>query len=220
MPPDDRVRLYDDEGIAPFRPNAMQQDPEMAVARRKRWTRSLLLEYGELLSQRGVLDREMHPAMEAGDERAKQREESASHARRLGQSDDTGKSQFLRDISMFGVVASHRVEGSDSILWKLKSAPEDVDAAIPARDTLSIGDFPAAPLTANVIWTPQERSEELPAFAVAQPEGPASDEWIKLTFSEILEYNFHRNSRLLAFVSAVALSVTTAHQNPSRQVKK
>ena len=110
MPPDDRVRLYDDEGIAPARPNAMKKDPEKPVARRKRWARSLLLEYGELLSQRGVLGREMHSAMEAGDERAERREEGANHARRLGQPDDTGKPQFLRDISMFGVVASHSWE--------------------------------------------------------------------------------------------------------------
>ena len=109
MPSDDRVRLYDDEGIAPVRPNAMKKDPEETVARRKRWARSLLLEYSELLSQRGVLDREMPPAMEAGGQRAEQREEGANHARRLGQSDDTGKSQFLRDISMFGVVARHRI---------------------------------------------------------------------------------------------------------------
>ena len=91
MPPDDRICLYDDEGITPVRPNAMKKDPEETVARRKRWAGSLLLEYSELLSQRGVLDREMHAAMEARDECAEQREEGANHARRLRQLDNTDK---------------------------------------------------------------------------------------------------------------------------------
>ena len=91
MPPNDRVRLYDDEGITPVRPNAMKKDPEETVVHRKRWTGSLLLEYGELLSQRGVLDREMHAAMEARDECAEQREEGANHARRLRILDNTDK---------------------------------------------------------------------------------------------------------------------------------
>ena len=94
--------------------NTVKQDPVKAVARRKRWSRSLLLEYGELLSQRGVLDREMHPAMNAGDECAEQGEEGANHARRLGQPDDTGKSQFLRDIKVFGVMASHSLSSPTS----------------------------------------------------------------------------------------------------------
>ncbi len=69
----------------------MKKDPEQAVARRKRWSWSLLLGYGQLLSQGGVLDREMRGAMEAGDERADQRGEGANHARRLGQPGDTDK---------------------------------------------------------------------------------------------------------------------------------
>ena len=86
----------------------MKQDPEEAIALRERRTRSLLLEYSQLTSQRGVLDHEMHRSVEGGDERAEQREEGANHARRLVRPDDSGKAEFISDSGMFGVMATYR----------------------------------------------------------------------------------------------------------------
>ncbi len=106
MPTDDRIWLNDDHGVVPTRQHATKEDPEEPVARREWWASSLLFEYSELLSQRGVLDGEIRRAAEAGDGSAEQLAEGASHGRRLGQSDGAHKAPFLSDMRMFGELVS------------------------------------------------------------------------------------------------------------------
>jgi hypothetical protein len=54
-----RVPLYDDERSGPSRPEATEDDPERAVARRQIWPGSVGDQYGQLLSQDQVLNDEV-----------------------------------------------------------------------------------------------------------------------------------------------------------------
>jgi hypothetical protein len=71
MPTDDRVRLDDDQGIFPTRPEPQECNPEGAIQRRESGLRSRLGVHRELLAQSQLDDRLLVPASEEGEAGAK-----------------------------------------------------------------------------------------------------------------------------------------------------
>jgi hypothetical protein len=59
VPANDRLRFHDDERSGPSGPEAAEDDPERAVARRQIWPGSVGDQYGQLLSQDQVLNDEV-----------------------------------------------------------------------------------------------------------------------------------------------------------------
>jgi hypothetical protein len=59
VPANDRLRFHDDERIGPLEPEAEEDDPERAVARRQLWPGSVGDQYGQMLSQGQVLSDEV-----------------------------------------------------------------------------------------------------------------------------------------------------------------
>ena len=85
MQSEHRVRLDDDQGLSPARPEPEQRNPEDTIEGSELWLRLLLAVCGELLAQSKVDDRLLIPISEKGHGTAKEQRREIQQGEHLGQ---------------------------------------------------------------------------------------------------------------------------------------
>src|SRR5437764_6798076 len=79
MPSNHRLRLDDDQSFGPAWPNAPQSCPEQAIPAVQPWSRSLTLEYGDLLAQSEDFQRSVQPGLEQDSDGSQECEYQVEH---------------------------------------------------------------------------------------------------------------------------------------------